>query len=214
MTTEGRGATGEARTEWAELAATASDTELKDRILTGFKDGKPFAPYVPTLVLPPVQSVLDFGCGLGRNFPFLTSIASRIVGYDLPEMIERCRTASPVAVSLLSGDWDAMETMQFDLVFASLVFQHIPTAGIERYAAGIAAMAPRTYMLSRGVTDSGDNVFDILVRSGLFDMSDCTEVEHDPVTHGLKVIGPASIDEARREGNAAHYEVLMRPRHR
>ena len=207
---EARGASS----EWAELAATASETELKDRILTGFKDGKPFTSYVPTLALPPVQSVLDFGCGLGRNFPFLASIAPRVVGYDLPEMVERCREASPVAVSLLTGDWGAVSTMRFDLVFASLVLQHIPRVEIERYAAGIAGMAPVTYMLSRGVTDAGDNVFDILVRSGLFDMSDCMEVEHDPVTHGLKVIGPALIEDARRAGNAAHYEVLLRPRHR
>jgi SAM-dependent methyltransferase len=201
-------------TEWADLAATATDTELKDRILTGFKEGKPFTPYVPTLALPPIASVLDFGCGLGRNFPFLTSIAPRVVGYDLPEMIERCRAVSPVTVSLLSGDWSAVSAMRFDLVFASLVLQHIPTREIERYATGLAQMAPAIYMLSRGVTDEGDNVFDVLVRSGLFDLSPCVEVEHDPVTHGLKVIGPASIDEARRAGNASHYEVLMRPRHR
>jgi SAM-dependent methyltransferase len=214
VTGEARGAGREERTEWAELAATATDRDLKDRILTGFKDGKPFTPYVPTLALPPVQSVLDFGCGLGRNFPYLTTIASRVVGYDLPEMIERCRTAAPATVSLLTGDWSAVSAMRFDLVFASLVLQHIPTAEIERYADGLARMAPVTYILSRGVTDTGENVFDILVRSGLFDIPDCTEVEHDPLTHGLKVIGPASLDEARRAGNDAHYEVLMRPRHR
>lgn len=200
--------------EWAELAATASETELKDRILTGFKNGKPFTPYVPTLALPAVQSVLDFGCGLGRNFPYLATIASEVVGYDLPEMIERCRTASPVPVHLLTGDWNGVIGMHFDLVFASLVLQHIPTPQIERYAADIARLAPLTYLLSRGTTDGGDNVFDILVRSSLFELSDCTEVEHDPVTHGLRVIGPASIEQARRQGNGAHYEVLMRPRQR
>lgn len=214
MTSEARGAGGEARTEWAELAATASDTELKDRILTGFKDGKPFTPYVPTLALPPVRSVLDFGCGLGRNLPYLTTIANEVVGYDLPEMIERCRLASPVPVRLLTGDWTAVRGMRVDLVFASLVLQHIPTPQIERYAADIARLAPLTYLLSRGTTDSGDNVFDILVRANLFEMSDCTEVEHDPVSHGLKALGPASVEQARRPGNSAHYEVLMRPRQR
>ena len=207
---EARGASG----EWAELAATASETELKDRILTGFKNGKPFTPYVPTLALPAVRSVLDFGCGLGRNFPYLTTIASEVVGYDLPEMIERCRTVSPVPVHRLTGDWTGVSGMRLDLVFASLVLQHIPTPQIERYAADIARLAPLTYLLSRGTTDGGDNVFDILVRSSLFEMSDCTEVEHDPATHGLRVIGPASIEQARRPGNGAHYEVLMRPRQR
>ena len=54
------------RDEWAELAATASDEDLRERILTGFKSGKPFTPYFPTLPLPEsIASVLDFGCGLG-----------------------------------------------------------------------------------------------------------------------------------------------------
>ena len=34
--------------DWVELAATASDDELREKILTGFKDGKPFTPYVPS----------------------------------------------------------------------------------------------------------------------------------------------------------------------
>src|SRR3990170_538113 len=82
--------------EWADLAAAASDDDLRERILTGFKEGKPFTPYVPTIALPaPLGSVLDFGCGLGRNFPYLRSVASRVVGYDLPAMIERCRELAP-----------------------------------------------------------------------------------------------------------------------
>jgi hypothetical protein len=74
--------------DWVELAATATDDELREKILTGFRDGKPFTPYSPTLALPsPIDGVLDFGCGLGRNFPYLKTIASRVVGFDLPEMI-------------------------------------------------------------------------------------------------------------------------------
>ena len=49
---------------------------MRERILTGYKAGKPFTPYVPTITLPaPIESVLDFGCGLGRNFPYLKTIA-------------------------------------------------------------------------------------------------------------------------------------------
>lgn len=73
--------------EWAELAATATQDDLRERILTGFKEGKPFTPCVPTIALPaPTGDVVDFGCGLGRNLPSLRSIASRVVGYDLPPM--------------------------------------------------------------------------------------------------------------------------------
>jgi hypothetical protein len=74
--------------EWTRLAESASDDDLREKILTGFKDGKPFSPYVPTLTLPsPLARLLDFGCGLGRNVPYLKTIASHVTGFDLPAMI-------------------------------------------------------------------------------------------------------------------------------
>ena len=39
------------REEWNEIAAGDAD-ELRERILTGYKSGKPFTPYVPTIPLP------------------------------------------------------------------------------------------------------------------------------------------------------------------
>ena len=58
------------RDEWNDIAAGDAD-ELRERILTGYKSGKPFTPYVPTIPLPePIESVLDFGCGLGVTSPF------------------------------------------------------------------------------------------------------------------------------------------------
>src|SRR5215212_8171034 len=142
--------------EWADLAASATDDELRERILTGFRDGKPFTPYVPTLPLPvPAAAVLDFGCGLGRNFPYLKSVASRVVGYDLPAMIERCRRAAPVAADALSSDWEAVRVERFDLVFASLVLQHVPEHVCRTSLEDFAPMAPVTYLLARGQGDFG-----------------------------------------------------------
>src|SRR5918992_1801280 len=93
------------RDEWLEVAAS-DDDELKERILTGFKTGKPFTPYVPTIALPTgLQSVLDFGCGVGRNFPYLKTIAQRVEGFDLPPMVERCRALATERVDRLASDW-------------------------------------------------------------------------------------------------------------
>jgi hypothetical protein len=65
-------------TEWGTIAASSDADELRDRILTGYKEGKPFTPYVPTLSVPsPLEWVLDFGCGVGRSFPYLKSISSQ-----------------------------------------------------------------------------------------------------------------------------------------
>jgi hypothetical protein len=72
-------------------------------------------------------------------------------------------------------------------------------------------MAPLTYVLSRGATDAGDNVFAVIARSGLFRPGEVVEVEHDPVSHQLRRLRRAAWDEAARPGNGAHYEVLLRP---
>ena len=60
------------RDYWLSIAQSDDPDDLREHILTGFKDGKPFTPYVPTIPLPaPIGQVLDFGCGVGRTFPFL-----------------------------------------------------------------------------------------------------------------------------------------------
>ena len=199
--------------EWAELAATATEDDLRERILTGFKDGKPFTPYVPTIALPgPIADVLDFGCGLGRNFPYLRSVASRVVGYDLPPMIERCRGTAPGGAVVLSSDWDAVAAMRFDLVFASLVLQHIPKAICLDALANFARIAPATYLLARGQGDFGFSALDLVARTGLFDAGECRVVDHDPETHQLRVVGTLPFDEARSAEDPRHFEVLLHSR--
>lgn len=198
--------------DWLRVAAQGSDEDVREWILTGVKAGKPFTPYEPTIEWPPAASVLDFGCGLGRNFPCLERLAQRVTGFDLPPMIARCRSALGPGAPELSDDWAELSGRRFDLIFASLVLQHIDTPAIEAYLADFARMAPVIYLLSRGTTDDGGNVFAILQRLNLFSIGDCTEVEHDPDTHRLRVVGTAPVEVAARDGNQRHYEVLLRPR--
>ena len=198
---------------WVELAASATEDEIREKILTGFKDGKPFTPYVPTLALPsPLESVLDFGCGLGRNFPYLKTIASRVTGYDLPEMIERCRTISPVSVDLLSSDWDEVRAMRFSMVFASLVLQHVPEEICRQALDGFAVMAPATYLLARGQGDFGFSALDLAARSQKFDTGACRVVDHDPKSHQLRVLESVPFDAARSADDPRHFEVVLRSR--
>jgi hypothetical protein len=198
------------RDEWADIAAGDAD-ELRERILTGYKGGKPFTPYIPTITLPsPIESVLDFGCGLGRNFPYLKTIASRVDGYDLPPMIERCRALAAEPVSGLTSDWADARTRRYALVFASLVLQHIDTGECRQYLADFARMAPHVYVLTRTHTDFGAAMLDLVAESGLYITGTCRMVDHDSATHQLRIIGERSFEEARTSPDDVHYEMLLR----
>ena len=197
------------RGEWTDIATGDAD-ELRERILTGFKAGKPFTPYLPTIALPaPLESVLDFGCGLGRNFPYLKTVASRVVGYDLPPMIERCRALATETVGDLISDWEQGRTRRYDLVFASLVLQHIDTDECRRYLADFARIAPHVYLLTRTRTDFDAVMLDLVAESGLRAVGTCRIVDHDPMTHQLRVIGDKSFEQSRSSTEDVHYEMLL-----
>jgi SAM-dependent methyltransferase len=196
---------------WAAAASRETDDELRERILTGYREGKPFTPYVPTVPLPAsIDTVLDFGCGLGRNFPYLKTIARRVIGFDLPPMIARCRTLAPVAADALVDDWSAMRETRVDLVFASLVIQHIDTPQVFGYLADFARLAPAVYLLTRTDTDFGARVLDLVSETGAFDADTCVEVEHDPSTHQLRAIATRSFANARTAGPGIHLELILR----
>jgi SAM-dependent methyltransferase len=201
------------RGEWESIAATSDDDELRERIFTGYKAGKPFTPYVPTVrLLEPVDSVLDFGCGVGRNFPYLKSIAREVVGFDLEPMIARCGVLAAETVDLLTSDWVNISNRRFDLVFASLVLQHIETEACRSYLVDFARMASRTYVLTRLQSDFGANVMGLVADSNLFEVEDCAEVEHDPSQHRLKQVARRSFAEVSRATDNLHYEVVLTPK--
>lgn len=194
------------------VAREAADDDLRERILTGFKAGKPFTPYRPTLPLPAVRAVLDFGCGVGRNFPYLKEVAAHVTGFDLPPMIERCGELAPVPADALSSEWASLTGRRYDLIFSTLVLQHIEPDACRHYLADFARMAPAVYLLTRGSSDFGTNVLRQCAETQLFDAGDCVQVEHDEATHQLRVLGSLTFDEAAREGRDGHYEVILRAR--
>ena len=200
------------RDDWSSLAQTADADELREHILTGFKSGKPFTPYVPTIALPRgIGAVLDFGCGVGRNFPYLKTIARSVAGFDLPPMIARCRALAAEPVDHLSDDWAETRTRRFDLVFAALVLQHVETEACRTYLTDFARMAPTLYLLTRIDSDFGANVLELAAATALFDPSPCVEVEHDPETNQLRVLRELPFDAARGAASG-HFEVLLRSR--
>jgi SAM-dependent methyltransferase len=199
------------RDHWLAVAQATDADDVREHILTGYKSGKPFTPYVPTIDLPaPIGRVLDFGCGLGRSFPYLQQVAEHVTGYDLPPMIDRCRTLAPVAVDALADQWESLSSARFDLIFCALVLQHIDTRICQASVEDFARMTPVVYLLTRAQSDFGANVLDLVGQTGLFDAGECVEVDHDPATNQLRVLGRRSFDDARRPDAKGHFEVLLR----
>jgi trans-aconitate methyltransferase len=75
-------------------------------------------------------SVLDFGCGLGRNAPLLKSFFDKVIGIDRSDMIKRLQLTYP---DLTNTCYDALYDSIDELVandeicvlYDSVVFQHL-----------------------------------------------------------------------------------------
>ena len=198
------------RDHWLSVARSDNPDDIREHILTGFKSGKTFTPYIPTLPLPAdVDRVLDFGCGLGRSFPFLRTISRHLTGFDLPPMIAQCRTLAPERADALEDDWENIRGRQYDLIFAVLVLQHVEPPVCRAYLEDFARMAPSVYVLSRAHSDFGTNVFAEIAATGVFDAAACVEVEHDPETNQLRVLGRHTCAAAADPSARGHYEVLL-----
>jgi len=73
-------------------------------------------------------------------------------------------------------------------------------------------MAPAIYVLTRLQSDFGENVLGLVAESGLYEVTECAEVEHDLQTNELREVRPRSFDEVSRATDNGHYEVLLIPK--
>jgi hypothetical protein len=110
----------------------------------------------------------------------------------------------------LTSDWGHLREQRFDLVFASLVLQHIEPAAVRAYVADFARMAPAVYLLTRARNDFGPSTLS-LVDPGLWQWSQCTVVEHDDVSQQLRALGVVAAADVVDAADDRHFEtVLMR----
>jgi SAM-dependent methyltransferase len=93
------------------------------------------------------RDALDFGCGVGRITAALTTHFGAVTGVDISlPMIERARaihSASPRCRFILNAgpDLSAFDDHSFDLVYSSLVLQHLPPALAAGYLAEFIRVA-------------------------------------------------------------------------
>jgi len=147
-------------------------------------------------------SVLDFGCGVGRNiFDFSQNFQNwKFYGYDNLHMMNKANEYSKIRFSKqicdypnleLISDWDILTTIKFDCIYATIVFQHIHENDLNLYLQDIKQMTHRLIVSGRRFNDDiidgkYKNTWQILENNGFYP-SNAKEINYkidgDPEEH-------------------------------
>ena len=80
-------------------------------------------------IIPKNASIIDFGCGLGRNAPLLKKYFNKVYGYDIPSMIDKLKDSEDKTLlnmyDSLEDNIDNLLKNNMEFLFESVVFQHI-----------------------------------------------------------------------------------------
>lgn len=168
------------------MNATAEDAG--DLILTGYSgDFKDMPVYEEVISLTKrldgrSQYALDFGCGVGRNTSNLTKNYKKVVGFDLPSMIALVPEDNQSNNILYTSDWDVVKRFKFDLVLASLVFQHIEDSELDLYLNDLSQIADRMVLHSRTWIDhSASQVLPIVEKYFIIDTIEYSADPNNPI---------------------------------
>lgn len=147
-------------------------------------------------------SILDFGCGVGRNiFDFSHNFPNwKFYGYDNPNMINKANEYSNIRFGKniqqysnleLFSDWDKLKTIKFDCIYATIVFQHIHEKDLNNYLQDIKQMTHKLIVSGRRFNDDMidgkyKNTWQILENNG-FHPTNAKEINYkidgDPEQH-------------------------------
>jgi cyclopropane fatty-acyl-phospholipid synthase-like methyltransferase len=107
------------------------------------------------------QYALDFGCGVGRNSVALSNTYHNVISFDLPNMIDLVPQENKIENIVYTSNWEKIKGIPFDMVLASLVFQHIHDDELNKYLSELntdkLVLHSRTWM-----DDTGTKVLTIV----------------------------------------------------
>ncbi|MDD2799964.1 MAG: class I SAM-dependent methyltransferase [Methylococcales bacterium] len=107
---------------------------LKERTAFFSSSEEYFAKYKVDLVRKqietPVNKILEYGCGIGRNIPFLQQAFPNavIMGSDISDASLDVARRDNTEIEFFREDENIESTTLFDLIFVAGVFHHIPEA--------------------------------------------------------------------------------------
>lgn len=125
----------------------------------------------PDMWIPPMigdieqsLSILDFGCGVGRNiFEYSRKYKNWIFyGYDNSQMLDKANEYSSTVFNKQSHeysniqfipDWEMLKHIQFDCIYATIVFQHITENNLIKYLNDIKNMTSKLIVAGRRFND-------------------------------------------------------------
>ena len=129
-----------------------------------------------------MQYALDFGCGVGRNTVVLSKDYHRVIGFDLPNMLDLVPDENRLSNIIYEHDWNKVKKVEFDLVLASLVFQHIEDSELESYLQDLSQITDRLVLHSRTWIDhSASQVLPIVEKYFIIDTIEYSKDPNNPI---------------------------------
>ena len=146
----------------AKIWNNATDVdEAKDWIFSGYKDTKDFSPTIlDESYYPKVETCLDFGCGVGRNFDVLKTKFFSIDAFDLPNMLRFMTQEDREKVRITYDNWNDVKINKYDIIHACLVLQHIDEEYLRSYLKNFVDMSELLLLVGRSYLD--DNLKNVL----------------------------------------------------
>ena len=136
-------------TIWQEVQ---DKDQALDLILTGYK-GKVIDMPIYEQVTSKLEhkgSILDFGCGAGRNLKYLKEHYDQVYGYDYPNMLQLVpRETLDKGNVTITSDWGFIGSHEYDEVLFSLVLQHIHPDEMRTILTRLSSRSSRFIIHSR-----------------------------------------------------------------